>query len=818
MGMNGKKMRSTMSLFMAFVLSATLMVPNVAFAKDATTTQPATAAQTAQPAAETASAQTQTATSTETAATSTQAATTADTATQAATTTDTAAATSTTEDATTAQAAAAAPQAAAAESNGAVTAQGTQAASTLPVTYDLRKADNYDSTWPTRMQNPWGCYWAFGSTGSIESNILKQAGGSGASSLNLSERQLAYFSGVPVTSSTVIAGRAIDKDQNGEGVTSSLDSGGTANFAAEILTSWEGLANDSAIPYMAKDGTISKKSDWSLAEYQRSLAAAHVTDVDMLESTAKQGAVKATQGAYTQYENEYQPAGTQAIKEALMKTGAVSIAFHVDQGQYYNDEKGAQYIPNMITVDTTVAGADKSQSTQQNHGVCIVGWDDNYLASNFNSTYQPTENGAFLCRNSWGSYGSYESKSVSLLIKGQATPIQTALPTAPWTDPKTGQTVNVFVDSTGQLDSTGQQGTLDEMFIWTEGGVLDANHPYAENVKALDVTTLDKTYVMSDGTKFTVTQTAKAGTENSPTWDGYFWLSYHDASISSPVVYTAETPDASGKYSSDHLYEYDYLGLSSEISTDEGAFDTKATAEAAATVAQVANVFTAAGNEALTAVSVATKTAANTVEILIYRLINGATSPTQSANGQPEITMTTTIDNAGYHTVHLSKPLYLHAGESFSVVERITNQSGQGYVPLEMASSPMPASSGKAISFTAKSGSGESYISTNGGKTWVDVHTLSLNYYKGKYDSTGEIAKAGFTLEGVGNVMIRAYTQDWTPELTPAPTPSPKAATASAQPELPKTADNAVDACVLLVILAAVGMGTAIGARRKALR
>lgn len=104
----------------------------------------------------------------------------------------------------------------------------------------------------------------------------------------------------------------------------------------------------------------------------------------------------------------------------------------------------------------------------------------------------------------------------------------------------------------------------------------------------------------------------------------------------------------------------------------------------------MANVFTAVGNEALTAVSVATKSAANTVEVFIYRLINGAKSPTQSANGKPEITTTVTVNNAGYHTIDLSRPLYLHAGESFSVVERIMNAAGQGYVPLELGTSGLP--------------------------------------------------------------------------------------------------------------------------------
>jgi hypothetical protein len=40
-------------------------------------------------------------------------------------------------------------------------------------------------------------------------------------------------------------------------------------------------------------------------------------------------------------------------------------------------------------------------SSGTNHGVCIVGWDDNYSSSKF--VYTPPGNGAFIVRNSWGS-------------------------------------------------------------------------------------------------------------------------------------------------------------------------------------------------------------------------------------------------------------------------------------------------------------------------------------------------------------------------------------------------------------------------------
>ena len=47
---------------------------------------------------------------------------------------------------------------------------------------------------------------------------------------------------------------------------------------------------------------------------------------------------------------------------------------------------------------------DTSKTT--NHSVLIVGWDDNYSASNFNSKCRPSSDGAWLIRNSWGDCNS----------------------------------------------------------------------------------------------------------------------------------------------------------------------------------------------------------------------------------------------------------------------------------------------------------------------------------------------------------------------------------------------------------------------------
>ena len=76
-----------------------------------------------------------------------------------------------------------------------------------------------------------------------------------------------------------------------------------------------------------------------------------------------------------------------SYKELLLKYGALTIYTHGDytNASFYNDKTYAYYC---------------NDSTLGNHFVTIIGWNDTFSASNFNTP--PPDDGAWIAKNSWG--------------------------------------------------------------------------------------------------------------------------------------------------------------------------------------------------------------------------------------------------------------------------------------------------------------------------------------------------------------------------------------------------------------------------------
>ncbi len=103
------------------------------------------------------------------------------------------------------------------------------------------------------------------------------------------------------------------------------------------------------------------------------------------------------------------------IKKAVKEYGSVVICFDLpgitlSNGYYFNELTSAFYCD------------EPDPANAKQHAVCVVGWDDNYSGENFET--DPGENGAWICKNSYGDKygeGGYFRLSYKQSLIGAAT-------------------------------------------------------------------------------------------------------------------------------------------------------------------------------------------------------------------------------------------------------------------------------------------------------------------------------------------------------------------------------------------------------------
>ncbi len=183
-------------------------------------------------------------------------------------------------------------------------------------------------------QQSGGNCWAFGSIAAIESAILKASG----DNLDLSEENMKNL----MQTFSDYGWSEIE-----------TNNGGYDEMAISYFTSWLGPVYESIELY----------DDYSMISPVLN-AITHVQNIAYL-----------SRSSYT--DND-------AIKEAIIKYGAVSTGIYYDSTYFYNSRNSYYY----------------SGSDYANHAVAIVGWDDNYSSSNFYN--KPAGNGAWIVKNSWG--------------------------------------------------------------------------------------------------------------------------------------------------------------------------------------------------------------------------------------------------------------------------------------------------------------------------------------------------------------------------------------------------------------------------------
>lgn len=234
----------------------------------------------------------------------------------------------------------------------------------IPSSYQLDKSKYPD----VRDQGSYGTCWAFAALGLSEFSLINK--GLADKKIDLSELQLAYFTynsvvdpldGTTGDQSTYYD----DTDYN------YLNRGGMYEYAVRRLSQWSGVVNESDVPYTTENINNVLNNGLS-SEYAYSKDVAHLKNAYVMSLANN----------------------TDDVKRAIMEYGAVGVQYyHSDSYLLWNSN---QQLWTYYSPTATGGG----------HNVMIVGWDDDFSKDNFVGD-KPSNNGAWLIRNSWGFTQSY---------------------------------------------------------------------------------------------------------------------------------------------------------------------------------------------------------------------------------------------------------------------------------------------------------------------------------------------------------------------------------------------------------------------------
>ena len=167
--------------------------------------------------------------------------------------------------------------------------------------------------------------------------------------------------------------------------------GGNQYILEAYLTSGIGAIDEAEMPFENNENLI------NISKIQNKTVTSQIFDSD-------------------QFESSNTVANRNRVKQHIKNYGAVAVGIHGAnpyESNYYNNSTGAIY-------------CNDSTKAPVNHMVSIVGWDDNYSRTNFNSNCRPSSNGAWIIRNSWGTvlgnkgfmYLSYEDVNFGQMLYG----------------------------------------------------------------------------------------------------------------------------------------------------------------------------------------------------------------------------------------------------------------------------------------------------------------------------------------------------------------------------------------------------------------
>lgn len=243
---------------------------------------------------------------------------------------------------------------------------------------------------------------------------------------------------------------------------------------------------------------------------------------------------------------------------------------------------------------------------------------------------------------------------------------------------------------------------------------------------------------------------------------GFFWLSFYDHTINTPVAFEV-SPEVDTT-----LYQYDYLG------TSEFFHPTTYTSDVL-----VANVFTARSTELIDSVAGWTFDENETIHTFIYALppdddaagaSGSADAPMIETGEEFKAALATApllaedespFEFAGFHTIDLADPVLVYEGERFAVIQQvdgiITTFGGEeaagSYLNLEVAFADTLDYENVASKPNVVSNPGESFVSIYGPEDW-----RSVSEYNDWYADLN--AQGNQSVDMIfGNALVKAITK-----------------------------------------------------------